>query len=333
MVERRRPGRPLDVDPGGRVPVDGVRHDHLVRRVEVVDAVVAVAVADVVHDHAAAAAVVELDPGVLVRVADVAGDRVAGAPDVDPRRGTRVLPRVGERDVAADHVVGRAVGEEDSGVRVVVRRVSQHERVARVAEVDPLLRVPVHRLARVGGVAAPDGDRARVRGVDAVVRGLAHRRPVDRHVGGSIGDVDPLVPGAGDRRAAHGDGRGAIDLDPTARGTGHRDVADDDVRRGRRDQDPIAGDLAHGEAIDDDPALRRRLDADRTAGDRDGGARRGGQGDGRRRRARMADRDGLRVRARGDLHRLARCRPGGPPGEIPEQGRLHLGPGAGVATG
>src|SRR6185437_1822229 len=68
--------RAFDVDAAGAVVVDRVADQPAAGDVEVVDAVIAVVVRDVVHRQVVVAARIELQPRVLVVVQHVAGDGV-----------------------------------------------------------------------------------------------------------------------------------------------------------------------------------------------------------------------------------------------------------------
>src|SRR5262249_17922260 len=127
----------FQVDSGGRVAVHAVRHDALAGRLEVVDAVVAVAVAQVAGDQAAVAAGVRLDAGVLVVARDVVQYGVAAAAQVDAGGGPDVLAGVGVRGVADQRVSGRALREVDARVGVVVGRTAADRRVRRSDELEP----------------------------------------------------------------------------------------------------------------------------------------------------------------------------------------------------
>src|SRR6266540_350396 len=128
VVLDRRPWRgALHVDAGRHVLVHGVGDDPLSGRVEIVDAMIAVAVAQVVDHQVVVGAAVELQAGVLVVMADVAVDGVVVAAHVDTGRGARVTPGVAVGVVAGDLDPAAGAVEEDAGLAVVVGDIPRHQ--------------------------------------------------------------------------------------------------------------------------------------------------------------------------------------------------------------
>src|SRR5581483_8341134 len=128
--------RALDVDAVRAVEVDRVADDAAAGHIEVVDAVVAVVVGDVVRHERVVATGVDVNSGVLIGVCHIADDGVARGDVVDAVGIALELVRIVVRGVPRHRHAGRGAGQLDAVGRVVVRDVSLHEPAVEIAQVD-----------------------------------------------------------------------------------------------------------------------------------------------------------------------------------------------------
>ena len=165
--------------------VDRVADQTAARDVEVVDAVVAVVVADVVDRQSVVGARVELQPRVLVVVDDVAEQRVAGAPGVDDVDSVGVaLPALGveRRFVERHHVVGAPAGDHEAVIGVVVAPVVRDQRGSGPSQANSTCGLSVDPVTDTTNRVVGDRDVARGRHADCVIRGRCDGEAIDHDV-------------------------------------------------------------------------------------------------------------------------------------------------------
>ena len=185
--------------------MDGVADHGVVRRVIVVDAVVAVAIGEVANQHVVGGhdpcglVPIDVDTTVLVTVGNVVDHRViAGAIELDPRGIAHHNRCIGEGDIFADQVVIAAIDDADADAGIVIGDVVGDGGIVGVVQHNALnVQGRVGWITGVMHAVVRDGDVIRVQHVDALTACLGNGEASDDDVAPTAEQEGAVVFGFG----------------------------------------------------------------------------------------------------------------------------------------